>query len=235
MNIVPAHGERALIVGRSGSGKSLFARWLLQHMPGAIIYDTKGDDAFDSVGPIVSTMDAAWDALADESRPEDFVVLRPEPDILADPMELDQLLLDHYDNGHGVTAYIDEGYQFHRNGRPGPGYLALLTRGRSRDISTITSTQRPAWLSMFALTEANHFYLLRLEHEDDMRRVGQVVGGYERRPRVPWHHWDYANAKSERIIRFAPIDIDYHLPKRYADVEFNQESPPASSEYFRWL
>lgn len=232
-NVIPQHGERGLIVGRSGSGKTVFGRWLLGYMPGAIIYDTKGDSAFDEFGPVVSHVDDAFELLADETRPVDYVVVRPDPELLADPLALDDMLLAHYNNGDGLTAFLDEGYMFHRNGRPGPGYLALLTRGRSREISTLTCTQRPAWLSTFALTEANHFYIFRLEHEQDLVRMGHVVGGYERRPRVPWHYWDYATANSERIRRMAPIDIDAKPRIAYRDP--GDAEKPAESEYFRWL
>jgi hypothetical protein len=51
---------------------------------------------------------------------------------------------------------------------PLPGeVMALLTRGRSRNITTITASQRPAFLSRFALTEANHFFVFRDSTQQD--------------------------------------------------------------------
>ena len=44
MNIVPAVGERALIVAQTGAGKTAFATWLMQYLPA-----TKIDDKFKSL------------------------------------------------------------------------------------------------------------------------------------------------------------------------------------------
>lgn len=234
MNIpIPAHGERALVVGRSGSGKTQFSKWMLWHMPGAIIYDTKGESAFDEMGPVVSTTDDAFRVFAEDEE-ADFVVVRPEPGLIAYPMALDEMLLDHYDRGDGVTAYLDEAYQFHKNGRPGPGYLSLLTRGRSRDITTITGSQRPAFLSLFAFTELNHLYAMRLQHDDDRARLANIIAGYDRRPKVPMYHVDYARADTESIRTFPPIDIDYRPDRLYREKTQGPDLP-ARSQYFNWI
>lgn len=234
MNIIPEHGERALVVGQSGSGKTQLAKWLLWHMPGAIIYDTKGEPAFDEMGPIVTTTDEAFHIFSEEGEEVDYVIVRPEPEILAHPYLLDEMLYDHYQRGDGVTAYIDEAYQFHNKGRAGDGYLALLTRGRSKDITTITSSQRPAFLSLFAFTELNHLFALRLNHWDDRSRLGNVIADYEKRDKVPLHHFDYARAESEAITRFAPIDIDYRPATLYRESAQSPEMP-ARSQYFNWI
>jgi energy-coupling factor transporter ATP-binding protein EcfA2 len=234
MNVIPKHGERALIVGRSGSGKTTFAKWMLWHMPGAIIYDTKTEPAFDDMGPVVATTEQAFKVFAEEGDEVDYVIVRPDPGLIAYPMALDQMLLDHYDYGHGITAYIDEGYQFHKNGRPGPGYLSLLTRGRSREITTITSSQRPAFLSLFAFTELNHLYAFRLQHDDDRARLGNVISGYAKRPKPPIHHFDYALADEETITRFPPIDIDYRPATLYRENNAG-DAMPSRSEYFNWI
>lgn len=234
MNLVPRHGERALVVGQSGSGKTQLSKWLLWHMPGAIIYDTKTEPAFDEMGPIVSTTDEAFEVFAEEGHDVDYVIVRPPPWMIAHPMALDEMLLDHYERGHGVTAYLDEAYQFHKNGRPGPGYLSLLTRGRSREITTITSSQRPAFLSLFAFTELNHLFALRLQHDDDRQRLSNVIANYHKRAKVPQFHFDYARADGEAITRFPPIDIDYRPATLYREKEAADNLPPRST-YFNWL
>lgn len=234
MSFIPKHGERALVVGQSGSGKTQLSKWLLYHMPGAIIYDTKTEPAFEEMGPVVSTTDEAFKVFAEEGDDVDYVIVRPPPWMMAYPMALDEMLLDHYDRGHGVTAYLDEAYQFHKNGRPGPGYLSLLTRGRSRDISTITSSQRPAFLSLFAFTELNHLFAMRLQHDDDRQRLSNVIANYHKRDKVPIHHFDYARADGETITRFKPIDIDYRPSTLYREKE--QGGPQlARSQYFNWI
>ena len=234
LNLIPKHGERVVVVGRSGSGKTQLSKWMLWHMPGAIIYDTKTEDAFEEMGPIVESTDEAFEIFAEEGSDVDFVVVRPPPWMIAHPMALDHMLLDHYERGHGITAYIDEAYQFHKNGRPGPGYVSLQTRGRSKNITTITSSQRPAWLSTFAFSEMNHLFALRLQLDDDRKRLGDVINGYDKRSKPPEYHFDYADASGEAITRFGPIDIDYRPAALYREIERGGELP-ARSQYFNWI
>lgn len=233
MNVIPDFGEHCLVVGQTGSGKTLFGRWLVLHMPGAVIYDTKGEPAFDGLGPVVETVDQVWEALAQDDT--DFVVCRPPPEVLADPMVMDDYLGAHYEIGHGTTAYLDEGYQWHIRGQAGPGYLGLLTRGRSRDINVITCTQRPAWLSRFALTESKRFYLFRVQDFRDRARLGEVIPGYEKRTVPPPFYWDYCDARAEKITRMAPVDIDYRPPSANAVGDSPADEPLPVSQYFNWL
>lgn len=228
---IPAHDERGLVVGRTGSGKSQLTKFMLWHMPGSIIYDTKGEGAFDEMGPVVKTVDDAFRVFAEEGDAVDHVVVRPPGHLLAYPMVLDDMLMEHYERGEGITAYIDEALQFHRNGRAGPGYVNLLTRGRSKGITTLTSTQRPAFLSLFALTEVDHIYVMRLQHHDDMQRVANILPDYDKRERVPFYHIDYANAREETITRLPPIDIDYRPERVYRE----NTAGRARSEYFNWI
>lgn len=233
-SLIPAHGERAVIVGQSGSGKTQLAKWMLWHMPGTIIYDTKTEDAFAEMGPIVESVDEAFEIFGEEGTDVDHVIVRPPGWMIAQPRELDAMLLDHYDRGEGITAYIDEAYQFHNQGRAGPGYVSLQTRGRSRGITTISSSQRPNWLSTFAFSELNHLYALRLQLDDDRKRLSDIINGYHKRDKPPLHYFDYARADGEAITRYEPIDIDYRPSRIYREKQSGTDLP-ARSQYFNWI
>lgn len=60
-------------------------------------------------------------------------------------------------------------------GRAGSGLIALLTRGRSKGISVLMSTQRPAWLSRFCFTEAQKYYIYRLTDRRDSKVLGEYI------------------------------------------------------------
>lgn len=179
-------GERGLIVGQTGSGKTYFAVWMLHHEPKApvLIFDTKDEDKFPLM-PNARTVsewmgkNSVMEALEDEKT--DYVVFRPSEDHIADPMALDGFLRAVYNGARGsgpmsgVTVYIDEIYSFHKHGQAGPGLVALLTRGRSRGLKTIMATQRPAWLSRFAITEAQRYYVFRLVDERDRKALDGVI------------------------------------------------------------
>lgn len=147
-----------------------------------IIYDTKGDDGFldvaqdDEILMVVTELDQFDKALRlpSKKRP-DYLIVRPHASSLRDPVLLDEYLLRQYEKAGPSYALIDEAYMFHNGGRCGDGLTALLTRGRSKKISTIVATQRPAWLSLFCLTEATRFYIYRVINKDDRKRLSQIT------------------------------------------------------------
>lgn len=208
VSIVPKHGERALIIGQTGSGKTAFARFLLSRMPGAIIYDTKHEPKFNKLTKIVvKTVAEAMKAFREQETLE-YVIVRPPVGVSFEPKLLDEMLMEHYEIGRNITAYIDEVYQFHVSGKAGPGLLALLTRGRSRGITTVMSTQRPAWLSRFCLTEAQRFYIFNLVDKRDWKTIGEIVPGSDGLPKLPRYHFFYYDYDLDRPVMYAPVPFD---------------------------
>jgi energy-coupling factor transporter ATP-binding protein EcfA2 len=212
MNIAPEIGERALIVGQTGSGKTAFAAWLLPFLGHQfiVIYDTKIEPKF-SQYENCSIVETPQEAKAEikrlkNSREQCFIVVRPSSEISSDPELLDGMLTYHYNNLSNVACYIDEAYTFHKNGNAGAGLIALLTRGRSRKITTIISTQRPAWLSRFCISEAQKFYAFRLIDKRDAVRLGDVIPDFAKlkNPNKYWfHYFDYDLVEP---ILFSPIN-----------------------------
>lgn len=218
--LIPQPGERAFIAGQTGSGKTAFANWLLRRVNQSpiIIYDTKEEPKFlglpdVSIANNVKEVDQQMkDGLSD------YIVFRPPLNISFDPYALDQLLYHHYINYHGVPAYVDEVYQFHNQGRPGPGLVALLTRGRSRAQTTILSAQRPAWLSKFVITESQRFYLFPLRYKPDRSMMGQAIPDFETLPVQKKHHfWFYEQGVHENPLLYSPIVLDKNSNLGYTD------------------
>lgn len=208
--LIPERGERALLVGQTGSGKTTLATWLIQrlaHYP-RIVIDTKHEPKFLGLPDTAVVED--WEAVAPLLRRSPLprhVVVRPSLTIATDPEALDGLLMSHYRHLRGVPIYIDEGYQLHVNGRAGPGLMALLTRGRSRGITTIIGTQRPAWLSRFCFTECQRFYVLRTIDRQDRKRVAEVTP-YPVDVVPPPHYWGYWDASLDDYQWYSPVPVD---------------------------
>lgn len=209
MNIIPAPGERALIVGQTGSGKTAFAVWLLPYCNDGVVYDTKIEPKFKALpgAVIVEKFDDIKKAFK-KNKDCRFVVLRPSAIETADPDFLDSLLQRHYAELRGHTCYVDEAYQFHNNGRAGPGLVSVLTRGRSRSITTILSSQRPQWLSRFCLTEAQRFYLFTLVDRKDRARFADIIPGLDVSENSAKHFFRYYDFDLESPILFNPIPLD---------------------------
>lgn len=209
MNIVPAVGERALIVGQTGCGKTAFACWLLAYCRDGVIYDTKIEPKFAAL-PGARVVDSWADVRKVWKKDKDvrFVVFRPPVSDVIDPDKLDHYLLRHYEEMRQTTAYIDEAYQFHNQGRCGPGLQSLLTRGRSRGITTIMSSQRPKWLSLFCLTESQRFYIFRLVDRNDRKRFADIIPGFDADADVPRHYFRYCDFDLPAPVLFSPVPLD---------------------------
>lgn len=235
--LIPRKGERSLIVGRTGSGKTAFAAWMLRRLETSpiIIYDTKEEDKFQALIPhkIVETV-AGMDEAIDN--PEiDYIIMRPPARSLRDPEELDELLWHHYENYKGIPAYIDEAYSFHKNGQAGPGLVALLTRGRSRGITTTISTQRPAWLSRFCFTESQRFYLFRLVDRFDKKRIGDVVPDFVDQPNPPEFGFYFFQTGDDTLTKFGPVKLDPLLNVGYTDLSTASEAPAEATAKRVWI
>lgn len=234
-NFFPAKGERAVSIGQTGSGKTTFNRWLLERLPESpiVIYDSKHDPKFDELknNSVVETLSQADDAI--ENMAVDYVIFRPPPAITSSPQALDKLLQFHEENWRGVDAYIDELYHFHSGAYAGPGLNGLYTRGRSRGITTIGSTQRPALVSRFIFSETQLFYVFQLFLDDDVKKVNGFIRGFKDLP-TPERHKFYmyrqGDNKPPQLMGPIPVadagDLGYtdHLKDTVA-AETDDETP----------
>lgn len=222
MNILLSAGERGLIAGQTGSGKTLGAVWQLQTTAiyPVLIFDTKIEDAFltltDDYNEIIIVEGlTAFKKLKRKKEGEiyNYIVVRPLASELSDSDLLDEYLLHVYDHWKNSLIYIDELYQWHNQGRAGSGLLGLLTRGRSRKITLLMSTQRPQWVSRFCLTEAQKYYIYRLADGADRRRMSDVIPDYDKLPLPARFHFYFFEHGMDLARLYAPVPYDPGAPK----------------------
>jgi hypothetical protein len=235
--LLPEPGERAFIAGQTGSGKTAFGVWLLERleMSPAFIYDTKEETKFDTLphSKVVTTLDEADEAYADQTL--DYIIVRPPINVTSDPRALDDWLYHHWQFWRKSVAYLDETSMFHTNGRGGPGLLALMTRGRSREITVIMSTQRPAWISQFMISEAQKFYIFFLQIAGDKKRISEVLPNFDKLANPPKHGFYFFKAGESQVTKYGAVKLakaqntgytdpdplpasDAPAPKRRADI-----------------
>lgn len=197
-------GTRTLIAGKTGSGKSTGAVYMLRGSKQKwLLIDPKGDDKIATLNPArIYKLDTnevirAWKA------GYQYVALTPPP--LAKPADIDLFLLECFQTFENFGIYIDELYYIHTNGRAGAGLQAILTRGRSDKITFCGATQRPAWISVFCLSEADYICQYRLQLEKDREKIFEVTAKPEMLENPPLEYsWYYYNAKKESITLFTP-------------------------------
>jgi ABC-type dipeptide/oligopeptide/nickel transport system ATPase component len=211
VNIGLKRGDRALVVGQSGSGKTFLSLQLARALPRPVlIVDTKWS------GEIARAAKKYGWTIDTEDVPElneGVVVWRPGPDLLADPMGIDAVLDNLVRNQQICSVYIDELYQLHRQGRAGPGIIGLYTRGREMGFTTLACSQRPAWVSQFCKTEASHYIVMRLLLPDDRKNMAEMMGAPQIRDTALEKRWYWYAAQGEQPILMRPYKIPPQLQK----------------------
>jgi hypothetical protein len=229
VNFLPQPGERALIVGQTGGGKTVFALWLLVRLPAtpAILYDTKIEPKFDQLpnSTVVQTIPEMREAAEDPRF--DYVIVRPPVEMLGEPQKLDEYLWQQYLHLHGTICYIDEGGSFHaRSGGAYKGLISLMMRGRSKGITTILSTQRPIRIDRTILSEMTKAYVFRIQDKRDREAIDNVIPEFSKLP-IPKKHWLYFWEQDlERAILFEPVKLDAAFLTGYTDEVASGETSP---------
>jgi len=162
--------NRVLLTGRTGSGKTYAANVLCSGLSRLVVIDTKG------------TL-TGWNCrdanprLINKLEHDEPVRIRLVPDIVDNQTEWFEQLFERLYHIGNLTVYIDEVYGVLPPGqRPGKWFNALYTRGREFGIGVWAATQRPAWVPLVVLSEADWFLVFRLHMTEDRRRMAGVIG-----------------------------------------------------------
>lgn len=191
--VLPTDRDRITIIGKTGSGKTQGAAWQLSrrsfHKQPWIVLNWKYDELLDSL-PGIKPM-GVGDAVP--KRPGLYVV-HPGPD---ETEAVDDLLWRIWAREH-VGVFIDEGYMLSARSA---AYQAVLTQGRSKHIPVITLTQRPAWVTRFAFSEADFIQLYQLSDTRDLKVCKQFMPLPIEKP-LPgaYYSWWWDNARNFKAV-----------------------------------
>lgn len=186
--------DRAAVIGRTGSGKTFLVRHLLAdpQYERLIVADPKG--RIDAGDWGLQPWDKDTQQALDDGAPVRALVRTPVTD---DPAGAWEAVFKRVYHAENVTLYIDEGYGVlaEPGARPGMWLNAIFTRGREKDISAIVSIQRPAWVPLVMLTEADVYFIFRLNNAEDRKKVAGYTGPEVLQPpRDPYGFWVYSTA-----------------------------------------
>lgn len=226
LSILLKEGERGLLIGRTGSGKTKNAVWQMRSTAASpvIIMDTKqepgdpfaalpkvrGDKSREELLRLRGGIDE-FRRLKRSDLPE-YVLLQPPAEDITEPAALDEYLQVIFERFAPAFTYIDEGYAIHESGRPGPAYVRLLTQGRAFGHTVLTGVQRPRWVSVFAMSEAERYYVYKLTKGEDRKAVGDYIPGFEDLDPLAPHHFYYYDLGHDRPLLSAPVPLFEPLP-----------------------
>lgn len=208
---LPRNDSRTTIIGKTGSGKSQFAAWLLSQgnfdARPWIVIDTKRDPFFTKLlrDRLATEKPLSWTPTRGE---KGIFVIRPLP--LDDAIE--DFLWRIWKRGK-VTLWIDEMYNIPQR----RALVALLTQGRSKRIQMINLVQRPRDVSRFVLSEADHYSLFSLNDADDMKRVAEFMPV----PKSLRLRQDYSSlwydTRGEEVTKLLPVPRDHEILSTIAE------------------
>lgn len=174
----PTTTQRTIILGSTGSGKSVLGAHVLSNMPITkmpwIIFDFKREELMNSI-PYAKHIDFK------DAPKEPGVYILPCT-IVDDNHRIETFLGKLHSRGR-TGIFLDEGYMMpHRD--PFKKLNAIYTQGRSMHIPIITLTQRPVQISRFAISEADHIVYMRLNDRRDRKTL------FEFTPEIPMWNLD---------------------------------------------
>jgi len=170
MAVIIKSSDRVLTAGKTGSGKTYLNRYISKNISRLMVLDGKGS--------LLNWNTIEWNNKNKKKflNGEDCRV-RVTYNPPADPLEIWEEALNIAYESKYCTVYIDEIYAIV------PPYTkplnilnALWTRGREWNIGVWSSTQRPSFIPLFALSESDHFFVFRLTLEEDRKRMSSFMG-----------------------------------------------------------
>lgn len=115
-----------------------------------------------------------------------------------------------------TRLYFDEAYMIPDQ----EAYPAILTQGRSKHVSTINLTQRPAFISRFVFTESSHYSIFHLNDVEDRKKIHRFVPrdkGLNIEERLPKYHSYWYDVNEDNIFLMQPVENRDTILTRFHD------------------
>jgi hypothetical protein len=196
---LPNMTERAVIMGRTGSGKTVFLVWLLSHasideLPW-IILDHKNDGYLKSL-PYIEEI-----KLGELPKYPGLYLVRAR---FTDDEKMEEYLFKILERGR-TGLFTDEGASLPQREPKYKGLKSLFAQGRSKRTPVLFATQRPSWINKSVMSEGDYYGCFHLQNEDDRKRARSVMPGQiDNRLDDYFAHW--YDVKRDAYFRIRPVD-----------------------------
>lgn len=217
-DIILRSSDRISIFGRTGSGKTFFAKnWLLTHYTHYIFWDVKllNNDIEHDV--VVTTPSELKQAITEYSK----ILYQPKNPTKKDFNEICKIVFDT----KNTVLYIDEAASITSVNHLEYYHKIILTQGRAFNIGMINLAQRPREIHNTLISESEHLFIFSLNLETDIVKIKQSIGDAADDIRfLPEHHMLYYNIPRNRAFIFKPVNSFDPINREVKSLELYQPS-----------
>lgn len=218
---LPNNSQRTVIVGRTGTGKTVAGLWHLSNysmMRPWIVLNFKDDEHIESIN---KAQHIDFDFVLDKKDEGLFVLRVLPPDTqgtLKTESRLERFLWKIWERGN-CGLFVDECFSIGQN----DAFDSILTQGRSKRIPVIGCTQRPVWVTRFLFSEADFIQVFHLNDERDRNTVEGftplVSEDFEQLGKHESYYYDIAENELAKFKPCPPMSatrliFDEKLPRR---------------------
>lgn len=228
--VTPKRNQRAIFVGKTGSGKTTLAveilpayRYVIAIDPlhvlgGKLNTDKAYRDAYSEVHgtqaprdkqdysyqpyTVCNTPQQVAERIGSVAR----LLYQPAPEHM-NHESYNVVYQVVFESGNRMI-YTDEVLRVVRpNGQAPPYYEACLTAGRQRGVGCMSATQRPSKVDLRILSEAEFFFCFALRLPQDLQRMGDLMGEEVEKKPAKGHHFWFASEQREQPI-YLTLELD---------------------------
>lgn len=187
--------DRVLVAGKTGSGKSTLTMFMLATLKRLVVIDSKDglQDWF---------LDDFNRSTINRIKNGEAVRIR----VVKDEDALEVLRAAY--EGKDIVVYIDEVTALiPPQSKPDQVFVDIWQRGRSRGVGAWAATQRPSGIPLIFMSEAEHFFIFRLNLDEDRKRLASFAGQEVREPVRDKYGFFYYNTNSGRAVYYRQMNI----------------------------
>lgn len=206
---LPNNSHRVAVAGRTGSGKTRFAVWLLSTQDYTkqpwVIFDYKGDELLNASKYVKEI------GLTEVPKKPGLYIIHPTH---LDDFEVEAWLWKAW-RKEKIGLYFDEAYMVPGGQRSQKGALqAILTQGRSKRIPVIALTQRPVYVNRFITSEADFHVIFHLNFENDKKIVESFLPRGSLETDIPEFYSRWYDVGKNTLHLMKPVPNDEGIIER---------------------
>jgi hypothetical protein len=212
MNIAPKVGDRAAIIGKTGSGKTELAKQICRNYPFVVVFDPKrrirwkGYKRCTTYASLIAEPMQEQILANGEKVPVQRLIYAPDFAELENEDVIGTFFRWVFER-QNTTLYVDEVFLACFGKRIPRYYGACIMQGRELDITVISATQRPMDIPQIVLSESEHYFIFRLLMAGDREKIIKILPFKEEQlSRMNEHDFYYGTA-SGKISGPARLDL----------------------------